>query len=111
MIGMQLMSSLISHDSSKDTLPPWFRSHNLLWLGGKNRNQGDIVAIFAFNLATNRTSIGICVHDEDGTYVLAKTLSITPMTSTYVSEALGLFYVLQWLHDMRMDSVDFVVNL
>jgi len=32
------------------------------------------------------------------------------MTSVDVGEAHGLHYALQWLHDMRMDNVDFVVD-
>lgn len=49
----------------------------------------------AFSLVWNRTSIGICVHDDHGAYVLAKTLSILHMTIVDVGETLGLFHHLQ----------------
>jgi len=52
--------------------------------------------------------IGICVRD--GAYVLAKTLSISPMTYVDVGEALGLFHALKWLQDMQMDNVNFVAD-
>lgn len=38
------------------------------------------------------TGIGIYVHDDNGAYVIAKTLSISPMTPVDVGEALGLFH-------------------
>jgi len=49
-----------------------------------------------------------CIRDDEGTFVLAKTLPITPMCTVAVGEALGLFHVLQWLSDMQFNSVDFV---
>lgn len=55
-------------------------------------------------------AIEICLHDDDGAYVLAKTMSISPMSSGDVSEALGLFHAIQWLFDVCFDNVDFVVN-
>jgi len=38
------------------------------------------------------------VRDDDDTFVLAKTLSITPMPTVDVGEALGLFHAIQWMH-------------
>jgi len=56
----------------------------------------------------NRVGNGICVHDDDGDFVLAKTLSFSPLCSVQVSEALGLFNAIEWLSDMQMDNVDIV---
>ena len=58
----------------------------------------------------NRVGIGICVRDDDGAFVLAKTLSFSPLCSIHVGEALGLFNAIEWLSDMHMDNVDFVVD-
>jgi ribonuclease HI len=64
----------------------------------------------SFSDQLNRTGIGICVRDDEGTFVLAKTVSISPMCSVAVGEALGLFHALQWLSDMQFDNVDFVLD-
>jgi len=48
----------------------------------------------SFSPVWNKKSIGICVRDDDGAFVLAKTLSISPMT-LIDGEALGLFHLLQ----------------
>jgi len=49
----------------------------------------------SFSDSLNITGIGICVHDDEGTFVLAKIVSISPMCSIVVGEALGLFHALQ----------------
>jgi len=36
--------------------------------------------------------IDICIRDDEGTFVLAKTVSISPMCFVVVEEALGLFH-------------------
>jgi ribonuclease HI len=60
-----------------------------------------------FSVATNRTSISICVRDDDGAFVLAKTISFDVVHSVHVGEALGLYHALEWLSDMQFDIVDF----
>ena len=42
--------------------------------------------------------------------MLAKTVSISPMCSVAVGEALGLFHALQWLSDMQFDNLDFTLD-
>jgi ribonuclease HI len=61
----------------------------------------------AFSSHFNRTGIGICVRDSDGTFVLAKTVTYPCIVSVDVGETLGLHLALQWLSDMQFDSVDF----
>jgi len=63
-----------------------------------------------FSDQLNRTRIGMCVQYEEGTFVLEKTLYVSPMYLVYVGEVLGLFYVLQWLSDMQFDKGDFVLD-
>ena len=43
--------------------------------------------------------------------MLAKTISISPMCSVVVGQALGLFNALQWLSVMQFGNVNFVLNL
>ncbi|KEH16790.1 hypothetical protein MTR_0093s0070 [Medicago truncatula] len=56
------------------------------------------------------SGIGICIRDDEGTFMLAKTVYISPMCSVVVGEALGLFQSLQWLSDMQFDNVDFTLD-
>lgn len=62
-----------------------------------------------FSTQRNHACIGICVCDDAGDFVLAKTMSFTPLCPVAMSE-LGVFYVLQWLQNMQFDNVDFVVD-
>jgi hypothetical protein len=41
----------------------------------------------------NRTCIGMCIQDEDATYVLEKTMSITPMCTMSIKTHLCTFFV------------------
>jgi len=54
--------------------------------------------------------MGICLRDDNGAFVLAKTMSLSPMSSVAVGEALGLLYAMQWMQDMQFDNVDFVAD-
>ncbi|XP_024634710.1 uncharacterized protein [Medicago truncatula] len=55
----------------------------------------------------NRTGIGICVRDSEGSFVLAKSITYPCIVSVDVGEALGLHSALQWMSDMQFDNVDF----
>jgi len=65
----------------------------------------NIDAVFSSSL--NRTSIGICIRESDGSFVLAKTMTHPCFLSVDVGEALRLHSALQWLSDMQFDNVDF----
>jgi len=60
-----------------------------------------------FSSSLNRTCIGICVRDSEGTFVLAKTMTHPCLVSIDVGETLGLHIALQRLTDMQFDNVDF----
>jgi hypothetical protein len=64
----------------------------------------------SFSESLNRTGIGICVRDAEGTFVLAKTLHFSPKCSVPLGEAMGLFFAIQWLRDLRMDHIDFALD-
>jgi len=53
------------------------------------------------------TEIGLCIRDEEGTFILAKVISVFSVCYVHMGEALALFYALQWLSDMSFDHVDF----
>jgi hypothetical protein len=48
----------------------------------------------SFFSSWNRIGICICLRDEDGVYVLAKTMSLSHKHAIEVGEALGSFYAL-----------------
>ena len=58
----------------------------------------------------NRTDIGMCIRDEEGVSVLAKTISLPILHIVNVGESMGLFYALEWLSDIRFDNVDFTLD-
>ncbi|KAK2355667.1 hypothetical protein QL285_093058 [Trifolium repens] len=64
----------------------------------------------SFSDSLNRTGIGMCIRDVDGTFVLAKTLHFSPRCSVPLGEAMGLFFAVQWLRDLRLDHVDFALD-
>jgi len=56
----------------------------------------------------NRTWIDICIRDDDdGAFVLAKTITFEVVHSVHVGEALGLYHAMEWLSDMQLHNVDF----
>jgi len=61
----------------------------------------------AFSSHHNRTGIGVCVRDSEGTFVLAKIFTYPCTVTVDVGEALGLHSALQWLSDMQFENVDF----
>jgi len=52
----------------------------------------------------------MCLRNDEGAYMLAKTMSLSPLVPFNVREALALYHALQWIRDMRFDNVDFVVD-
>jgi hypothetical protein len=56
--------------------------------------------------------IVICICDQEGTFMLDKTISLSlpPMCSVSMGEALGLFHALQLLSEMQFDNVDFTLH-
>jgi len=47
---------------------------------------------------------------EEATFVLAKCIPLSILHTVNVGEALGLYYALEWLSDMRFDNVDFALD-
>lgn len=63
-----------------------------------------------FSDSLNRIGIRICIRDDEGTFVLAKTVSLSRRCHVPLGEALGLFHDIQWLRDMQFDNVDFALD-
>lgn len=45
-----------------------------------------------FSNALNRTGIGLCIRDDEGVFILAKSIPLPFLHSVNVGEALGLYY-------------------
>jgi len=48
------------------------------------------------------------IRDDEGTFVLAKTIFVSPVCSVLVGEALALYHAMEWLGDMSLDNMAFV---
>jgi ribonuclease HI len=81
-------------------------SSNMTW---KRPQQGRLKCNIdaSFSGSLNRTGVGMCIRDSEGTFVLAKTLNFSSHCSVHLGEAMGLFYALQWLRDLGLDNADF----
>ena len=98
----QILSSSNLGDGSSTSVP----HHGIRWqhpLPGRYKCNIDA----AFSNSLNRTGIGICIRESDGSFVLAKTEMHLCLLPVDVGEALGLHLALQWLSDMQFDNVDF----
>lgn len=54
----------------------------------------------AFFSQRNKTGVGICIRDEDGVFVLARTVTFIGVYPVDIGEALGNYHALQWASDM-----------
>ncbi|XP_039682810.1 uncharacterized protein [Medicago truncatula] len=64
----------------------------------------------SFSMTENKLDIGMCIRNEEGRFIRAKTMWFFPVCSVDVGEALGLFYAIQWVHELRLQNVDFEVD-
>ena len=61
-------------------------------------------------MTENKLGIGMCIRNEEGRFIRAKTMWFSPVCSVDVGEALGLFYAIQWVRELRLQNVDFEVD-
>ncbi|MCH99278.1 cytochrome P450, partial [Trifolium medium] len=64
----------------------------------------------SFSVQHNKVGIGMCIRDDQGRFVLAKTEWISPILDVDIGEALGLLSALNWVHDLRLKDVDFELD-
>jgi len=56
---------------------------------------------------SNRVGIWVCIRDDTGTFVLAKTEWFTLVCEVHVGEALGLLSTLEWVHQLHLGPIEF----
>lgn len=61
----------------------------------------------SFSSSLDRMRIGMCIRDENGCFVLTKTLWYSLLCSVEEGEAFGLYNALVWVADLLMNNVDF----
>jgi ribonuclease HI len=52
----------------------------------------------------------MCIRDDQGQFVLAKTEWMSPIADTDIGEALGLLSALNWFHVLQLENVDFELD-
>jgi ribonuclease HI len=64
----------------------------------------------SFPTNSNKVGIGMCIRDEHGAFILAKTEWYTPRSEVHIGEALGLLSALNWVHELQLGPVDFELD-
>ncbi|WJX93691.1 hypothetical protein P8452_75185 [Trifolium repens] len=64
----------------------------------------------SFPTNSNKVGIGMCIRDEHGVFILAKTECYTPRSEVHIGEALGLLSALNWVHELQLGPVDFELD-
>ncbi|KEH17434.1 hypothetical protein MTR_0015s0120 [Medicago truncatula] len=64
----------------------------------------------SFSRHLNKIGIDICIRDDSGTFVLAKTEWISPLCDVHVGETLGLLSALEWVHKLQLRPIDFELD-
>jgi len=58
----------------------------------------------------NKVGIGICIKDDQGHFVLARTEWFLPCIDMHIGEATGLLHVLQWVQELGLNDIDFELD-
>ncbi|GAU35225.1 hypothetical protein TSUD_205010 [Trifolium subterraneum] len=64
----------------------------------------------SFSTILNKVGIGVCIRDDQGSFVLAKTEWFSPITNVDIGEALGLLHAMKWIQDLQLEHVDFELD-
>ncbi|CAJ2657411.1 unnamed protein product [Trifolium pratense] len=80
--------------------------------GGKNKEAGRYKCNIdaSFRKQRNHIDFGICIRDDEGRFVLAKTMWSSPTCEVDLEEALGLLHTINWVHELQLEGVDFVLE-
>jgi hypothetical protein len=64
----------------------------------------------SFPSNSNKVDIDMCIRDEHGAFILAKTGWYTLRSNVHIGEALRLLSALNWVHELQSGSVDFELD-
>jgi len=52
----------------------------------------------------------MCLRDDEGRFLLARTLLSQSICSTKIGKAVGLLHAINWEHDLQLNNVDFELD-
>jgi len=61
----------------------------------------------SFLESMNCAGYELCIRDEEGNFIKAKTLWSNPVCSSDVGEAMELYHAIQWIRELQLSNVDF----
>ncbi|XP_045810169.1 uncharacterized protein LOC123904565 [Trifolium pratense] len=64
----------------------------------------------SFSLDRNKVRLGMCLRDEHGKFVAARTEWIKPIVEVEIGEAIGLLHALKWVEEMQLHNTDFEMD-
>jgi ribonuclease HI len=64
----------------------------------------------SFSHTDNKVGIGICIRDDNGRFVSARTEWIEPILDVEVGEAMGLLSALRWVDELQLRNMDFEMD-
>ncbi|GAU49614.1 hypothetical protein TSUD_407740 [Trifolium subterraneum] len=64
----------------------------------------------SFSTILDKVGIGVCIRDDQGSFVLANTEWFSPITNVDIGEALGLLHGMKWIQDLQLEHVDFELD-
>ena len=64
----------------------------------------------SFSVHLNVVGYGMCIRDDRGNFVKARTMWSSPVCVSDIGEALGLSQAIQWVHDLQLLNVDFELD-
>ncbi|GAU31707.1 hypothetical protein TSUD_215080 [Trifolium subterraneum] len=64
----------------------------------------------SFSHLYNKVGIGMCIRDDQGCFVKAKTEWIEPILDVEIGEAMGLLRALKWIDELQLHNTDVEVD-
>jgi hypothetical protein len=64
----------------------------------------------SFSSTLNNVRIGMCIRDDQGRFVIARTEWIKPIFNEEIGEAIGLLHALKWIDELQLYDIDFEID-
>lgn len=64
----------------------------------------------SFSSVHNRTWIGLCIGDETGLFIVAKTIWVQPVVPLNVGEAIRLLTTMKWIVQLGFNNALFAMD-
>lgn len=64
----------------------------------------------SFSSSLNKVRLGMCLRDEEGNFMVAKTTWFSSLCIVNAGEAMSFYTALYWVANLHFDNVDFVLD-